>query len=300
MLKVLTDKGLKTATVSQLKQNTNFKGWVCQPNQYVIDVEKWTVRQTVCGHPDEQSIGEFVPIKETICPNDNCFCGNDIEMRKGKTHDFLKLIKHAPDKIDPYRGEKILAIDNKNRVNVNFYTEKKCNYSCSYCEPENHSSTKSIDIEKYKEAWNTVNPKNVSTINISGGEPTLNKKYIDFVKWLSEHNPYAHISTSTNGSKSADYLRHLNTYSHLAISIHFEFITESYIKKLHRFLSHRNENKKSVRLKCMLHPEKIQQVKSFMDGFKGYPDIQVSVTPLWTPGTKDIMEYEEEVWSLVT
>ena len=50
----------------------------------------------------------------------------------------------------------------------------------------------------------------------------------------------------------------------------------------------------------MLHPEKIQQVKSFMDGFKGYPDIQVSVTPLWTPGTKDIMEYEEEVWNLVT
>ena len=129
MLRVLTEKGLKTATVNQLKQNTNFKGWICQPNQYVIDVEKWTVRQSVCGHPEEQSIDDFSPIKETICPKDNCFCGNDIEMRKGKTKDFLKLIKHAPDKVEPYQGEKILAIDNKNKVNVNFYTEKRCNFS---------------------------------------------------------------------------------------------------------------------------------------------------------------------------
>lgn len=299
MLRVLTDKGLRTATVSQLKQNTNFKGWVCQPNQYVIDVEKWTVRQTVCGHPDEQPIGDFEPIKETICPFDNCFCGNDIEMRKGKTKDFLKLLKHAPDRVVPYKNEKILAIDNENRVNVNFYTEKRCNFSCSYCEPENHTSEQIIDIEKYKEAWRTINPRNVATINISGGEPTLNKKYIDFIKWLSGNNPYARISTSTNGTKSAEYLNHLNTYSHLAISIHFEFITDRFVEKLHRFLGMRND-KKSVRLKCMLHPEKIQQVKTFIAQFRKYRDIDMTVTPLWTPGTKDIMTYESEAWNLVT
>ena len=299
MLRVLTDKGLRTTTVSQLKQNTNFKGWVCQPNQYVIDVEKWTVRQTVCGHPEEQSIGEFNPIKETICPFDNCFCGNDIEMRKGKTKDFLKLLKHAPDRVVPYKGEKILAIDNENRVNVNFYTEKRCNFSCSYCEPENHTSKQIIDIEKYKEAWRTINPRNVSTINISGGEPTLNKNYIDFVKWLKGNTPSARISTSTNGTKSAEYLNHLNTYSHLAISIHFEFITETYVQKLHRFLGMRDD-KKSVRLKCMLHPEKIQQVKNFITQFRKYRDIDMTVTPLWTPGTKDIMTYESEAWNMVT
>jgi MoaA/NifB/PqqE/SkfB family radical SAM enzyme len=219
-------------------------------------------------------------------------------MRKGKTKDYLKLLKHAPDKVDPYKGEKILAIDNENRVNVNFYTEKRCNFACSYCEPENHTSTQIIDIEKYKEAWRTINPRNVSTINISGGEPTLNKNYIDFVKWLKGNNPYARISTSTNGTKSAEYLNHLNTYSHLAISIHFEFITDRYISKLHRFLNSRND-KKSVRLKCMLHPEKVPQVKSFVAQFRKYRDLDMTVTPLWTPGTKEIMEYESEVWSLV-
>ena len=139
MLKVLTDKGLKTATVNQLKRQTNFKGWICEPSQYVIDVEKWTVRQTVCGSPEEQSIDDFTPIKRQICEKTNCFCGNDIEMRKGINEDYLKLIKHAPEKLEPFKNEKILAIDNENRVNVNFYTEKRCNFSCSYCEPENHT-----------------------------------------------------------------------------------------------------------------------------------------------------------------
>ena len=239
MLRVLTDKGMKTATVSQLKQNTNFKGWVCSPNQYVIDVEKWTVRQSVCGHPEEQSIDNFEPIEETICPKDNCFCGNDIEMRKGKTKDFLKLLKQAPDKIEPYKGEKLLAIDNEN------------------------------------------------------------KNYIEFVKWLKGNNPYARVSTSTNGTRSADYLNHLNKYSHLAISIHFEFITDSYVQKLERFLSSRNENKKSVRLKCMLHPKKVRRVKEFVSHFRKYRDIDLTITPLWTPGTKEIMKYEEEIWRLV-
>ncbi len=299
MLRVLTDKGMKTATVSQLKQNTNFKGWVCSPNQYVIDVEKWTVRQSVCGHPEEQSIDDFEPIEETICPKDNCFCGNDIEMRKGKTKDFLKLLKEAPDKIEPYKGEKLLAIDNENKVNVNFYTEKRCNFSCSYCEPENHTSNAHLDIELYKTAWRKINPRNVSTINISGGEPTLNKNYIEFVKWLKGNNPYARVSTSTNGTRSADYLNHLNKYSHLAISIHFEFITDSYVQKLERFLSSRNENKKSVRLKCMLHPKKVRRVKEFVSHFRKYRDIDLTITPLWTPGTKEIMKYEEEIWRLV-
>ena len=299
MLRVLTEKGLKTATVNQLKQNTNFKGWICQPNQYVIDVEKWTVRQSVCGHPEEQSIDDFSPIKETICPKDNCFCGNDIEMRKGKTKDFLKLIKHAPDKVEPYQGEKILAIDNENKVNVNFYTEKRCNFSCSYCEPENHTSDAHLDIELYKKAWRKINPRNVSTINISGGEPTLNKNFIDFVKWLKGNNPYARVSTSTNGTKSAEYLSHLNIYSHLAISIHFEFIGDTYIAKLKRFLDSRNDNKKSVRLKLMLHPEKVERVKDFIAQFRKYIDIDLTVTPLWTPGTKEIMKYPDNIWSLI-
>ena len=300
MLKVLTDKGLKTATVNQLKRQTNFKGWICEPSQYVIDIEKWTVRQTVCGSPEEQSIDDFTPIKRQICEKTNCFCGNDIEMRKGINEDYLKLIKHAPEKLEPFKNEKILAIDNENRVNVNFYTEKRCNFSCSYCEPENHTSDAHLDIELYKKAWRKINPRNVRTINISGGEPTLNKNYIEFVKWLKGNNPYARVSTSTNGTKSAEYLNHLNVYSHLAISIHFEFIGDTYIQKLKRFLDGRGSNKKSVRLKCMLHPEKVSRVKEFISHFRSYIDIDLTVTPLWTPGTKEIMKYPDDIWKLVT
>jgi len=301
MLRVLTPQGIKIVpSVSQLKQNTNFKGWICQPNQYVIDVQKWTVRQTVCGFPEEQSIDDFEPVEEVICPNTNCFCGNDIEMRKGKTEDHLKLIKDKVVKIEPYRGEELLAIDNENKVNVNFYTEKKCNFSCSYCEPENHTYEHSIDIEKYKQAWRIVNPRNVHTINISGGEPTLNKKYIDFIKWLKGNNPYSRISTSTNGTKSASYLAHLNRYSHLSVSIHFEFVGESYFQKLEQFLRNRGDNKKSIRFKCMLHPGRFNQVKNFLNRFKGYPELDMTVTPLWKVGTKEIMKYDEEMWSIVT
>ena len=73
-MRVLTDKGLKTTTAStNLNRIQISKVGFAKPNQYVIDVEKWTVRQSVCGHPQEQSIDDFSPIKETICPKDNCF-----------------------------------------------------------------------------------------------------------------------------------------------------------------------------------------------------------------------------------
>jgi hypothetical protein len=117
---------------------------------------------------------------------------------------------------------------------------------------------------------------------------------------LKGNNPYSKISTSTNGTKSASYLAHLNRYSHLSISVHFESVGEAYFQKLESLLRNRGENKKSLRFKCMLHPGRFNQVRNFLDRFKGYPELDMTVTPLWKVGTKEIMEYDEEMWSIVT
>ena len=79
-------------------------------------------------------------------------------MRKGKTKDFLKLIKHAPDKVEPYQGEKILA--DRQQKTKSMSTSIQRNDVISLVHIVNQKIILlmvHLDIELYKKAWRKIN-----------------------------------------------------------------------------------------------------------------------------------------------
>ena len=300
MLKVLTNNGLKYSNDQSIKNRTNFKGWYCKQTNYIIDAGWWEVGTSVCRTPYPVSIDDYTGPKEIICPNENCFCGTDIAMPKGKTEDHLLMMDYVHNFAGKLNDdEEILAVNGEEGVVVDYYTDRKCNFSCSYCDPKSHNYTGQLmSLERMKEAWLKVNPQNVKKINISGGESTLIPHYIEFVKWLKENNPKALIWTLTNGTKQVKYLRELNRYSQINFSIHPEFINDRYISKLERFCE-------DIYLKCkmkiMFHPEYEDLVKKVYERFKGrYPFMYVKLVPLWDKdNSMKLMNYTPEQFKFI-
>ena len=107
MYKVLTKQGLKYTDGQSIKNRTNFKGWYCKQTNYIIDAAWWEVGTSVCRTPYPVSIDDYTGPKEIICPDDNCFCGTDIAMPKGKTEDHLLMIPflQVSDKLKPEDAE---------------------------------------------------------------------------------------------------------------------------------------------------------------------------------------------------
>jgi organic radical activating enzyme len=295
MLKVLTKNGLKSCDDQSIKTRTNFKGWHCKQTNYIIDAGWWEVGTSVCRTPYPVSIDDFTEPKEIICPNENCFCGTDIAMPKGKTEDHMLMVpiySSVKGKLKP--DEEILAVWGDGGVVVDYYTDRKCNFSCSYCDPRSHNYTGQLtSLERMKEAWLKVNPQRVNKINISGGESTLIPYFIDFVKWLKDKEPKAMIWTLTNGTRQVPYLRELNKYSLINFSIHPEFINDRYINKLERFCE---EIKLPCKMKIMYLPKFEDLVNKVYDRFKNkFNKLYVKTVPLWDMNNEmNLMKYTPE------
>jgi len=295
VLKVLTKDGLKYCNDQTIKTRTNFKGWHCRQTNYIIDAGWWEVGTSVCRTPYPVSIDDFTEPKEIICPNENCFCGTDIAMPKGKTEDHMLMVPIYTDvkgKLKP--DDEVLAVWGEDGVSVDFYTDRKCNFRCSYCDPRSHNYKGDLtSLERMQEAWNKVNPLNVKKIIISGGEPTLIPRYIDFVKWLKEKEPEAIIWTLTNGTKQVSYLRELNKLSLINFSIHPEFINHRYINKLKRFCEEVNL---PCKIKIMYLPKYEELITEIYSMFKGrFEKVYVMTVPLWDMNNNmNLMKYSPE------
>ena len=234
MYKVLTNNGLKYCNDQTIKERTNFKGWHCKQTNYIIDAGWWEVGTAVCRTPYPVSIDDYTGPKEIICPNDNCFCGTDIAMPKGKTEDHMLMMSFCEMKGKLEPDDEIVAVGSDDGVVVDYYTDRKCNFRCSYCDPKSHNYTGQLtSLERMKEAWLKVNPQNVKKINVSGGESTLIPHFMDFIKWLKAREPNAIIWTLTNGTRAVSYLRELNRYSLINFSIHPEFINDRSVSYTH-------------------------------------------------------------------
>ena len=299
MLKVLTDHGLKSCDDQTIKNRTNFKGWHCKQTNYIIDAGWWEVGTAVCRTPYPVSIDEYTEPKTIVCPNENCFCGTDIAMPKGRTEDHLLMIDNMrlKGKLEPH--DKIYAVTSDVGVAVDYYTDRKCNFSCSYCDPRSHNYTGTwSSLERMQEAWTKVNPLNVKKITISGGEPTLIPHYIDFVKWLKEKEPEATIWTLTNGTKQVSYLKELNKLSLINFSIHPEFINDRYINKLERFCEEVNL---PCKIKIMYLPKYEELISKVYARFKGkFKNVHTLTAPLWDmDNDMNLMNYTPKQFDFV-
>jgi organic radical activating enzyme len=117
--------------------------------------------------------------------------------------------------------------------------ESACNYDCSYCFPARHNYIKSNnyllktakELKKYWEiVYDSIDPSRLIDMRISGGEPTLNKNLLDFIKHISGYKNVNKVGIISNGSASTSlYLQLIPYITTLSISLHSEFFNEKKI-----------------------------------------------------------------------
>lgn len=124
----------------------------------------------------------------------------------------------------------------KENFQIHWLIGRRCNYSCSYCPPEWNSKTdKHLSYNQLTAAWHrivksTEHLKDVTyDLCIMGGEPTLNKNLLSFLKWLngSFYNKLDNVGIITNGTASKQYYEELLQYCKwMTFSTHSEFMNE--------------------------------------------------------------------------
>ncbi len=112
-------------------------------------------------------------------------------------------------------------------LRVEWNIGKRCNYNCSYCGNELHDATSDAmpwevytsTIDKLVEASKGKKIK----ISFTGGEPFVNPRFVDMLKYAKENGVYR-CSVTTNGSPPPKIYKKALPYLHyMIISYHFEF-----------------------------------------------------------------------------
>tara|TARA_R110000823_G_scaffold257125_1_gene378913 strand:- start:43 stop:1047 length:1005 start_codon:yes stop_codon:yes gene_type:complete len=320
---ILTDSGIRQILLADLKFYTTVKGWTCNTGNYVYNLimnEESFVSNTICRAIDDYAI---VDIKTTpkfnreyaICPKENCYCGMDIGIPKGKTIDDIVQLKKEFNSISDvntilwYNDEPILAfglsdfITNR-MVHVDWFLGKRCNFDCAYCSPSIHDNSSPypsnetlVDYYNYLTQTISDNEKNRKTISyiFGGGEPTLIPSYIDFLEHIKNDDRFnSEIRTLTNLTGSPDKLYRLNQLSDITFSVHLAYMTDKFIDKVDRFLAMRDNTSKSLTVKFMYSKQYSSKIDTMIELLKNRSNLTYSVTPLHDKTDKKLFAYNEE------
>ena len=235
-----------------------------------------------------------IPEKWLTCTKKSCSCGSDLFIPKAKTeeqgqlllktHDLpLDLTKRTSTELTV---DSITAIERTHASNLKqVYWEigRRCNYDCSYCWPWIHNKT---DRHKTLQELISATEKVIlklakgSRVNfiISGGEPSLNPDFLDWVRYVSSMGHY--LSMHSNGSRLPKYYRELIHYGDLNLSAHFEFIN---VEKFVNVVAEVTEEKIANHNKGVGHLE----VKMMMSPGRRPEALDLQNKILEIPGFKD-------------
>lgn len=149
---------------------------------------------------------------------------------------------------------------------VDWYIGKRCNYSCSYCVDYLHDNfSPHVPLENMKQLVDIIYAEHGTNVfwSLTGGEPTVNPEFLNLCKYIKEKGA-RHISVTTNGSRTAKYLKELYQYiDGITLSFHFEFMAD----KIDEFITKCIELE-DWRRKWNLDQEEGE--KQFPDWDKGY------------------------------
>lgn len=103
--------------------------------------------------------------------------------------------------------------------NINY----QCNSNCRFCASNErcNNSDSSMSIDSFKEILQTNKTQKGDKVIINGGEPTLHKEFMEFLKLA--HKKGAYIDLFTNGVKLYDenFAKEIARYSPMTIKIPF-------------------------------------------------------------------------------
>lgn len=153
-----------------------------------------------------------------------------------------------------------------NGMHIEWVLNNVCNYECSYCTPVLYGGSSgqpnyenSLNFFDY--IHNNVN-SNAKLLNLTGGEPTLWPKLLEFSQKL---NPNYYLQITTNGSRT---LRWWNNFSEkctnlakIAISVHLEYADLNHIIEVCKIV----QEKSMTTVLLLAPPDKFELAKSFAE-----------------------------------
>jgi MoaA/NifB/PqqE/SkfB family radical SAM enzyme len=107
---------------------------------------------------------------------------------------------------------------------------------------------------------------------ISGGEPTANKHFLDWLRYLNAMGH--HVSLHSNGSRLPDYYREIIHYGDLNLSVHFEFYDRAKFVKVVEAVAHEKATAGGsghLEIKFMMAPHNREETLSLEAELKTLP-----------------------------
>lgn len=278
-----------------LKLN-QWRGWVCTAGLSQLYIgHDGKVYRGVCR--EGESIGNVfrgftTPSEAIVCQAQFCGCGSDVMVPKAQNAESLNQLKNYNNERPRGPSRRRSSIDESERpvavetafrvqgVRVQWDIGKRCNYSCSYCWPNVHSSTEPLRTEKElrdaaQRIFDAFSRGRPVFFQFSGGEPTLVPGFLEFVADLKKQGHQ--VVVTTNGSRTAEYLTQLIDHANINISIHFEFADlEKTVRKIEALVKRRQENRLAggLEIKIMTPPTFVDNAKVFRDRLLNIPDFE--------------------------
>ena len=161
---------------------------------------------------------------------------------------------------------------------------RRCNYDCSYCPVTRHNNFSphaSLDSLKknaefmfeYISAYMEYRTFKVAAITFTGGEPTVNPHFMEFVKWLKKeyqerykHKWSARFSVTSNGAMSEKNASAIaDNMNHITVSYHTEADDKLKSQAKKRIVQFNEEAKArsefNLSINVMFHAERFDECK---------------------------------------
>jgi organic radical activating enzyme len=269
-------------------------GWKCGAgvDSLFIDMDGgvWTASCRVGGKLGNVFESFRVPEDWIDCKRNNCSCGADLFIPKASNKVFKLLLRKVQD-LPPQtelRDDTLTEFVAMERTHastqkqVYWEISRRCNYDCSYCWPWIHNNTdRHKTLDELMQATRNIEEQftkgeKVNFI-ISGGEPTANKHFLDWLRYLNSCGH--HVSLHSNGSRLPNYYKEIIHYGDLNLSVHFEFYDREKFVKVVRAVTeekvaNNNTNVGHLEIKFMMAPHNSDEALSLEEELKSIPDFK--------------------------
>lgn len=188
--------------------------------------------------------------------------------------------------MDIYGIEKMSLLDYDNKICATLFT-RGCNFKCPFC--HNSSLVTNFDNSlkpiSHDELFSFLNKRKgiLDAVTITGGEPTLNKDLIDFIKEIKELGYLIKLDTNGTNFEMVKYLLENSLVDYVAIDIKNSFtnyfntigtdkIDLEEIKKTINFLinSHYDYEFRTTVVKELHKKEDFIEINEMIKGAKKY------------------------------
>ena len=263
----------------------NFKNWSCSAGTEGLFIDwqgdVWPATCFVSSRSQYLgSIHDTHPIKLldsfVTCEARTCPCLVEIYLPKYK-NSITQLTETATGIVSLSDFDAIARASehDKNRRYIMWAFGRKCNFKCSYCDDQSHSSNDNdmvpeSSIKKVLDYALEFKKGKPLMWSFTGGEPTINPFFLNLVKQLHENGDT--ITVASNGSQHKDYYAELAKYANINISVHFEYLKPTKLRKV--VSSILEQNPAWFGLNFMIMPSMAKKCYNYIEELKDIPDFK--------------------------